>query len=317
MGTTVLEYFLSMDERIQYVICGRVEDSFDGRRFDMHFRRIAALPAYGGRFAYYPEGSLSPSLYRNIYVGSQFFVMPSGGEVGEPCGISQQEAHAGGTPVIAHHQDGLQRTVSDRDFGDREFPSNGIKFSGFTGESLLDALLDALHIYYHNRRLKYVDKKGRPRKMRYRDLSYNAFTTDHRWLRLLHEYIQSYSMMAGVELPEYINAIRLVVGMTDASDAELANIILQKGLTVPEAINCLLDALRCQILSVRKAVENILLRLYAVHRNDILMLIEKYLLQAGVEEIEKKKINRLIEQMTRLKTKTSFPPQKPSAAASQ
>jgi hypothetical protein len=55
-------------------------------------------------------------------LGSQYFVMPSGGEVGEPCGISQQEAHAGGTPVIAHHQDGLQRTVSDRDFGDKESP---------------------------------------------------------------------------------------------------------------------------------------------------------------------------------------------------
>ena len=43
MGQTVLEYFLSRDPRIQYVICGRVEDSFDGRRFDMHFRRIACL----------------------------------------------------------------------------------------------------------------------------------------------------------------------------------------------------------------------------------------------------------------------------------
>jgi glycogen synthase len=75
--------------------------------------------------------------------------MPSGGEVGEPCGISQQEAHAGGTPVVAHHQDGLIRTVCDRDFGDKETPPNGVKFSGFSGESLLDALLDAVEIYYH------------------------------------------------------------------------------------------------------------------------------------------------------------------------
>jgi len=51
--------------------------------------------------------------------------MPSGGEVGEPCGISQQEAHAGGTPVVAHHQDGLQHTVADNDFGDKEYPANG------------------------------------------------------------------------------------------------------------------------------------------------------------------------------------------------
>ncbi|MBL7214181.1 MAG: glycogen/starch synthase [Phycisphaerae bacterium] len=301
MGPTVLEYFLSTDQRIQYVIAGRVEDSFDGRRFDMHFRRIASLPQFRGRFAYYPEGSLSPSLYRNLYVGSQFFIMPSGGEVGEPCGISQQEAHAGGTPVVAHHQDGLQRTVSDRDFGDKEFPSNGIKFSGFTGQSLLDALLDAVSIYYDNRRLKYFDKKGRPKKLRYRDLSYNAFNTDHRWLRLLHEYIQTYSMMAGIAFPDHIAAMRLIVSMADAPEAELANMILREGLTVPEAVNCLLDALSCPISSVRKAVENVLLRLYPILQNDILTAIDKHLSLSGADEAEKKMLHRLLEKITRLR----------------
>lgn len=311
MGPTVLEYFLSTDERIQYVICGRVEDSFDGRRFDMHFRRIASLPQFHGRFAYYPEGSLSPSLYRNVYVGSQFFVMPSGGEVGEPCGISQQEAHAGGTPVIAHHQDGLQRTVSDRDFGDKEFPSNGIKFSGFTGEALLDAMLDAVSIYITGRRLKYTDKKGHPKKMRYRDLSYNAFNTDHRWLRLLRSYIETYSMMAGVTLPEYIDAMRLVVSMDDTADSELTHIILREGLTIPEAVNCLLDALACPILSVRKAVENALLRLYGVLKHDMLPLVERRLSLASTEEAQKKIITRLLEQTTRVNAKLSDPSKTP------
>ncbi|MHC5174208.1 MAG: glycogen/starch synthase [Planctomycetota bacterium] len=269
MGPTVLEYFLSRDERIQYVICGRVEDSFDGRRYDMHFRRIAEEGYFQGRFSYYPEGSLSPSLYRNVYVGSQFFVMPSGGEVGEPCGISQQEAHAGGTPVVAHHQDGLQRTVSDHDFGDREFPPNGVKFSGFTGEALLDALLDAVEIYYHGKRLRYVDKKGNPRKACYRTLSYNAFNTDHRWLRLLRDYIRTYSIMAGVEMPEHIDAMRLLVAMEEAPSTELANIILQNGLTISEAVNVLLDALTCSIPSVRRQVENMLTRLYTVLEKEI------------------------------------------------
>jgi glycogen synthase len=307
MGPTVLEYFLSTDERIQYVICGRVEDSFDGRRFDMHFRRIASLPQFAGRFAYYPEGSLSPSLYRNVYVGSQFFVMPSGGEVGEPCGISQQEAHAGGTPVVAHHQDGLQRTVSDRDFGDREFPSNGIKFSGFTGDALLDALLDATSIYYTGKRIKYNDKKGRPKTMRYRDLSYNAFNTDHRWLRLLRSYIETYSMMTGVAMPDHIDAMRLVVSMSETVDAELTHIILREGLTIPEAVHSLLDALTCPILSVRKAVENALLRLYGVIKTDMLPLVEKRLSLASTDDTQKKLINRLLEQIARVSAKSAEP----------
>lgn len=268
MGPTVLEYFLSRDERIQYVICGRVEDSFDGRRFDMHFRRIASMPEFFGRFAYYPEGSLSPSLYRNVYVGSQFFVMPSGGEVGEPCGISQQEAHAGGTPVIAHHQDGLIRTVCDRDFGDKESPPNGVKFSGFTGEALLDALLDAVEIYFNGRRLRYVDKNGKPRKCSYTELSYNAFCTDHRWLRLLRDYVQTYRMMAGVEEPPHIDAIRLAVEMADDHDGELADTVLKSGMKLTEAADCLVKALACPIPSVQKAIENILIRLHGQLRND-------------------------------------------------
>ena len=264
MGQTVLEFFLSCDPRIQYVICGRVEDSFDGRRFDMHFRRIAAQPEFQGRFAYYPEGSLSPSLYRNVYVGSQYFVMPSGGEVGEPCGISQQEAHAGGTPVVAHHQDGLISTVSDRDFGDKDMPSNGIKFSGFNGEALLDALLDAVEIFFRGHRLRYVDKNGRPRRLRYSELSYNAFTTDHRWIRLLRDYIRVYHLIAGQELPEHIDAVRLAVDLSRAPDHELADIILQNGLTIPEATDCLVNALACKVPDVVRCVKDIIERLYGI-----------------------------------------------------
>ena len=295
MGQTVLEYFLAHDERIQYVICGRVEDSFDGRRFDMHFRRIAALPEFQGRFAYYPEGSLSPSLYRNLYVGSQYFVMPSGGEVGEPCGISQQEAHAGGTPVVAHHQDGLIRTVSDRDFGDKETPPNGVKFSGFFGEALLDALLDAVEIYSHGRRLRYVDKNGRPRRLRYTELSYNAFTTDHRWLRLLRDYIQTYRMIAGVEMPEHIDAIRLAVDMAKAPDHELPDIILSNGMTLPEAAQCLVKALGCPVASVQRKIENIIERIYKLLGDSTDLNLEKRLNEvlAGENTLLSKQAARL------------------------
>lgn len=313
MGQTVLEYFLSRDPRIQYVICGRVEDSFDGRRFDMHFRRIAAMPEFHGRFAYYPEGSLSPSLYRNVYVGSQYFVMPSGGEVGEPCGISQQEAHAGGTPVVAHHQDGLIRTVCDRDFGDKETPPNGVKFSGFSGESLLDALLDAVEIYYHGRRLRYVDKNGRPRRQRYSELSYNAFTTDHRWLRLLRDYIQTYRMMAGTEMPEHIDAIRLAVEMANAPDHELPNVILENGMTVPEATQYLVKALGCSIASVSSKIEDILYRLYNVIGEKTDLNLEKRLLEAQASDDTqlRKHAAKLKDRIVDAKTKTPQPSASP------
>ena len=307
MGPTVLEHFLSCDERIQFVVCGHVEDSFDGRRFDMHFQRIASLPQFQGRFAYSPEGSLSPSLYRSVYVGSQFFVMPSGGEVGEPCGISQQEAHAGGTPVVAHHQDGLIRTVCDKDFGDTESPPNGVKFCGFNGESLLTALLDAVEIYFKGQRLHYVDKKGNPRKCNYSDLSYNAFNTDHRWLRLLRDYIQTYCLMANVELPEYIDAIRLIAEASALPDDELANLILKKGMKIPEAVNCLIDALTCPVKSARDASEKILCRLSGVFEGEFLKIFQKRLRKAVSDLPQNKTTRRFAELLIEKKPKkTAF-----------
>ena len=295
MGPTVLEYFLSCDERIQYVVCGSVEDSFDGRRFDMHFQRIRSLPQFWGRFGYYPQGVLSPSLYRNLYVGSQYFVMPSGGEVGEPCGISQQEAHAGGTPVIAHHQDGLIRTVCDADFGDTETLPNGIKFTGFTGESLLMAMLDAVEVYYHDRRLLHFDKKGSPRKLRYADLSYNAFTTDHRWLRLLRDYVKSYCLMANVELPEHVYAVRLITDAASVSDQELPDIILKHGMKIPEAIDCLIEALSCSMPSVKDAAGQVLLRLYDAFESETHGILKNGLARAMAASPANKRIQQLCD----------------------
>jgi hypothetical protein len=188
-------------------------------------------------------------------------VMPSGGEVGEPCGISQQEAHAGGTPVIAHHQDGLIRTVADRDFGDTHSPHNGIKFDGFRGDALLDALLDAMQIYTTDQRRAYRDSKGNPRKLKYSDLSFNAFRTDHRWLRVLHDYALMYSFIQDTALPEHLHAVQLIAKFAAASNDTLSTVILREGLTVADGVSELISALKCEISSVRWAAARALKKL--------------------------------------------------------
>ncbi len=267
---TVLEYFLARDKRIQFVICGRVEESSEAKRYDMHLRRIAARPDMAGRFAYYPEGNLSPDLYRNLYVGCQYFVMPSGGEVGEPCGISQQEAHAGGTPVVAHHQDGLQHTVSDKDFGDEAYPSNGVKFNGFSGECLLDALLDAVEIYYHGRRILYKDTHGKPKRLDYDDLVFNAFARDHRWIKPLRDYIDMYAKVQGASLPEGLNAMRLIEESAGSDDAEIGDVILKYGFTAEEAIAELIAAMGLEVAAVRRSAAKTLVRLANALKNPFL-----------------------------------------------
>ncbi len=269
-GFTMLEYFLSTDPRIQFVICGRVEDSMDARRFDMHLRRIAHRPEMAGRFAYFPQGNLPPDLYRNLYVGSQYFVMPSGGEVGEPCGISQQEAHTGGTPVIAHHQDGLQHTVSDNDFGDKDYPANGIKFTGFTGEGLLEAMLDAVEIYFYGRRRLYKDESGKPKRLDYDDLVYNAFARDHRWIKPLRDYIDMYARIQGKQLPQHMDALRLIEETNYTDDGEVGDVVLKYGLSTEQAVGALIVAMSSDVASVGTAAAKTLVRLADVLKNPFL-----------------------------------------------
>ena len=93
---------------------------------------------------------------------------------------------------------------------------------------------------------------------------YNAFTTDHRWIRLLRDYIRLYHLIAGQELPEHIDAVRLAVDLSRAPDHELAAIILQNGLTIPEATDCLVNALACKVPDVVRCVKDIIERLYGI-----------------------------------------------------
>ncbi|MHC4555543.1 MAG: hypothetical protein ACYSUS_09745, partial [Planctomycetota bacterium] len=120
---------------------------------------------------------------------------------------------------------------------------------------------------------------------------------------LLRDYIRTYSIMAGVEMPEHIDAMRLLVAMEEAPSTELANIILQNGLTISEAVNVLLDALTCSIPSVRRQVENMLTRLYTVLEKEISQILQKRQTLAVFDQSEKKNINRMLEQIAKIKAK--------------
>jgi len=146
---------------------------------------------------------------------------------------------------------------------------------------LLDALLDAVEIYYHGRRLKYIDDKGRPRKARYSDLSFNAFHTDHRWLRLLRDYIDMYATVMGVQLPCHMDAVRLIAEMASACDENLCSAVLRKGIRMVEAADYLTEALSCEIPSVRSAAGQALVRLDHMLRDEGRLDIEGRLRHAA------------------------------------
>jgi hypothetical protein len=108
--------------------------------------------------------------------------------------------------------------------------------------------------------------------------------------------------MAGVKMPEHIDAMRLVVATEQEPDTELANIILQNGLTIPEAVSALLDALSCPIPSVQTQVGKTLVRLYDGLEKEIFDMVQKRLSSASSDEADKRYINHLLEQIVKIKT---------------
>jgi len=195
--------------------------------------------------------------------------------------------------VIAHHQDGLQHTVSDNDFGDKDYPANGIKFTGFSGEGLLEAMLDAVEIYYHGRRRLYRDADGKPKPLDYDDLVFHAFTRDHRWIKPLRDYIDMFAKVLGTALPVHLDALRLIEEIAYTEDGETGDVLLKYGLSTEQAILSLIAAMGCDVASVRRAAARTLVRLAQTLKNPFLSEALKQLRQAM--DSQDKNQTRLLE----------------------
>ena len=79
-----------------------------------------------------------------VYAGSDIFLMPSRYE---PCGISQMISMRYGSIPIVHETGGLSDTITN--FSPKTEKGNGFKFSTYTKEDLLMAIVRALENYNH------------------------------------------------------------------------------------------------------------------------------------------------------------------------
>ncbi|MDD4858145.1 MAG: glycogen synthase [Candidatus Krumholzibacteria bacterium] len=108
-----------------------------------------------------------------IEAGSDFFLMPSRYE---PCGLNQMYSLRYGTIPIVRATGGLLDTISDLGGGDAS--GNGIIFSEYTSDALLEAVKRAVAFY----RNKAALRKTRKRIMK----------EDHSWRRSAEKYIAMY-----------------------------------------------------------------------------------------------------------------------------
>jgi starch synthase len=143
---------------MQLAILGRGEPGYERFFGELAARRSGQCAA---RFGFLPD------IARNIYAGSDMFLMPSRSE---PCGLAQMLALRYGSIPIARETGGLRDTVSEGE--------NGFVFSGYNADEMRDACLRA--------RKTWADKKA------WNALIRRAMKCDHSWGCPAEKYLEMY-----------------------------------------------------------------------------------------------------------------------------
>ncbi|HPF19066.1 MAG TPA: glycogen/starch synthase [Bacillota bacterium] len=164
---SVLDDMMKLD--LNVVMLGTGDENYEFR-----FRQAASR--HPGRFAY--VAAFSDSLASRIYASADFFLMPS---ISEPCGLSQMIALRYGTIPIVRRTGGLRDTVHP--FSPDTGQGNGITFETINAHDMLDAIQRALS-YYNDLSLR-------------KQMTVNAFASDHGWDRSAKEYIALYRQISG------------------------------------------------------------------------------------------------------------------------
>jgi starch synthase len=126
-----IDEMLSKD--IQFVLLGTGDEYYHDQ-----FRAIAVK--YSKKIAVHL--GFNPKLAKQIYAGSDMFLMPSRFE---PCGLGQLISLRYGTIPIVRATGGLAETIIDYDT-DKEL-GNGFSFVDFSSDEMLDAIDRAVYVY--------------------------------------------------------------------------------------------------------------------------------------------------------------------------
>ncbi|MBP2646302.1 MAG: glgA 2, partial [Firmicutes bacterium] len=147
--TESLEKLLCM--KVQLVILGTGE-----AHYEEFFRKAAAKNPQGVSVSTVFDENLA----HRIYAASDLYLMPS---LHEPCGLSQMMALRYGSIPIVRMTGGLKDTITP--FSETTGEGNGFCFSSYTPGALLEAVAQALKLYY-DREIIYVNITNGKSKLR-------------------------------------------------------------------------------------------------------------------------------------------------------
>ena len=147
-----------------FVLLGSGDPYYEDTFQDFH----AQMPDHLGVYFGYSDG-----LARQVYAGSDLFLMPSRFE---PCGLSQLIAMRYGTLPVVHKTGGLKDTVEP--FNEYTLDGTGFGFDTFDAEDLKQALLLAISVHGESDTFKMLQKR--------------AMGQDFSWTQSANDYVKLY-----------------------------------------------------------------------------------------------------------------------------
>lgn len=122
-----------------------------------------------------------PSVAKQMYAGSDFFLLPS---LYEPCGLGQMIALRYANIPIVREIGGLADTVSE--FNPVSGVGNGFVFQEYRPEALVDAMRRAIKVF--------------KKKKEWQQLQQNAFACDFSWEASAKKYVELYKNVKPVKV---------------------------------------------------------------------------------------------------------------------
>ncbi len=160
-----MESALEFAPDIQLVVLGTGDKEYEEKLSDLEKK-------YPGRVSVNLKFDIN--MAQRIYAGVDAFLMPSRYE---PCGLGQLIAMRYATVPIVRFTGGLADTVKEYSIETKE--GNGFGFFEYDPKGLMDSISKALNIFRNN-------------KIHWKQVVYNAYSTDSSWEKSANEYVKIY-----------------------------------------------------------------------------------------------------------------------------
>ncbi|MBD3272718.1 MAG: glycosyltransferase, partial [Elusimicrobia bacterium] len=223
IAVTAMRKALNDNPDLQIVVGGPVEKSPYGRQILDELKQLEN--DFTGRFKFFGPVKYKSPLFKALYCGADGFLMPS---LFEPAGLSQLEAIAAGTPVIARNIDGLESSVFD--ITEKKHTFTGFKFDHYRADDLARTMQRLINVW------RTRNEHEPNTKSLWHQYVYNCLTHDSRWIKPAKHNITIHAQNRDIDLNTIADIPELIC-ILNGPEEDLQQSLISFGYTTENGLD--------------------------------------------------------------------------------